>query len=170
VVDVDRSTPTFGTLLIYSCRARSRALERLEPRKPRPSRATPWLKRSKRAQKLCPEHPKPPTSRVIHRSGTSLQRSRTQFYFQTDGDNPAGKTAANLSELERELGICDSDVLRHHCPCQDFSRWITDVFHDRQLAASLAAAETQISAHSPSAVVEKGRLALIAALRARHAS
>ena len=58
--------------------ARDHALSSVSnPRKPRPSRATPWLKRSKRAQKLCPEHPKPPTSRVIHRSGTSLQRSRT---------------------------------------------------------------------------------------------
>jgi hydroxymethylpyrimidine pyrophosphatase-like HAD family hydrolase len=93
-----------------------------------------------------------------------------QFYFQAGGDIPTGKTAANLSELEHELGVCDSDVLRHHCPSHDFSRWITDVFHDRQLAASVGAAETQISAHSPSAVVEKARLALVAVLQARHAS
>jgi hypothetical protein len=58
-------------------------------------------------------------------------------------------------------------VLRHHCPAHDFSRWIAAVFHDRPLAADLAAAEAQLSAHSPAAIVEQVRLALIAALQAR---
>jgi hypothetical protein len=58
-------------------------------------------------------------------------------------------------------------VLRHHCPGHDFSRWIAGVFYDQPLAADLAAAEAQLTDHSPAAVVEQVRVALIAALQAR---
>jgi hypothetical protein len=92
-----------------------------------------------------------------------------RFYFRTEGDTPTGATAANLPELEAELVRCDPGVLRHHCPSHDFSGWTAAVFHDQPLAADLAAAETQLLAHSPTAVVEQARLALIAALQARNA-
>jgi hypothetical protein len=82
---------------------------------------------------------------------------------------PTGATAANLAELEAELALCDRGVLRHHCPGHDFSRCIAAVFHDQPLAAKLGAAEAQLSGHSPAAIVEQQRLALIAALQARHA-
>ncbi len=91
-----------------------------------------------------------------------------RFHFRTEPDNPTGAVAANLSELEAELVRCDRGVLRHHCPRHDFSRWIADVFHDQPLAANLAACEAQITTHNPAAVVEEGRLALVAALQARH--
>ncbi|MGO9753993.1 MAG: HAD hydrolase family protein [Solirubrobacteraceae bacterium] len=92
-----------------------------------------------------------------------------RFYFRDDGDTPTGAVAANLPELEAELVLCDRGVLRHHCPNHDFSRWIDAVFHDQPLAADIAAAEGQLSDHSPAAIVEQQRLALIAALQARHA-
>jgi hypothetical protein len=92
-----------------------------------------------------------------------------RFYFRDEGDTPTGAVAANLPELEAELVRCDRGVLRHHCPGHDFSRWIAAVFHDQALAAELAAAEAQLSHHSPAAIVEQQRLALIAALQARHA-
>ncbi|MGO9956102.1 MAG: hypothetical protein ACLP50_09005 [Solirubrobacteraceae bacterium] len=60
-------------------------------------------------------------------------------------------------------------MLRHHCPSHDFSRWTAAVFHDRPLAGRLAAAEAQLSDHSPGAIVEQQRLAPIAAFQARHA-
>jgi hydroxymethylpyrimidine pyrophosphatase-like HAD family hydrolase len=91
-----------------------------------------------------------------------------RFHFRTEPDTPTGAIASNLSELEAELVRCDRGVLRHHCPHHDFSRWIADVFHDKPLTADLAAAEAQLSAQSPAAVVEQVRLALISALQARH--
>lgn len=90
------------------------------------------------------------------------------FHFRTVPDTPTGAIAANLSELQAELVRCDRGVLRHHCPRHDFSRWISDVFHDKPLAVELAAAEVQLGAQSPAAVVEQVRVALIAALQARH--
>jgi len=40
-------------------------------------------------------------------------------------------------------------VLSHHCAGHDFSRWISDVFYGRPLAAEVAAAEAGLPAHSP---------------------
>ncbi|HTX27177.1 MAG TPA: HAD hydrolase family protein [Streptosporangiaceae bacterium] len=90
-----------------------------------------------------------------------------RFHFRTEPDTPTGAIAANLAELEAELGRCDEGVLRHHCPGRDFSRWVSDVFHDRALAVRLSTAEASLPARSPSAVVEQVRLALIAALQDR---
>jgi hypothetical protein len=91
-----------------------------------------------------------------------------RFHFRTESDTPTGAVAANLAELEAELARCDEGVLRHHCPGQDFSRWVSDVFHDKALADGLGAAEASLPAHSPRAVVDQVRLALIAALQERH--
>jgi hydroxymethylpyrimidine pyrophosphatase-like HAD family hydrolase len=90
-----------------------------------------------------------------------------RFYFRTGFGIPTGAVAANLAELEAELTRCDEGVLRHHCPGRDFSRWVADVFHDRTLAAALAAAEASLPARSPGAVVEQVRLTLISALQSR---
>ena len=76
-----------------------------------------------------------------------------------------GRVAA---ELEAELVRCDRGVLRHHCPGRDFSSWIAGVYRDHQLAAGIGAAEAALPAQSQGAVVEQVRLALIAALQARH--
>ncbi len=90
-----------------------------------------------------------------------------RFYFRTDGDTLTGAVAANLADLEDELIRCERAVLRHHCPGHDFSQWVNGVFHDEPLATELAAAEAQLSARSPAAIVEQVRLALIAALQTR---
>jgi hydroxymethylpyrimidine pyrophosphatase-like HAD family hydrolase len=89
------------------------------------------------------------------------------FHFRTEPGTPTGAFAANLNELEDELARCDAGVLRHHCPSRDFSRWVADVFHDRPLAAELAAAEGTLTRRSPGAVVEQARLALVFALQDR---
>ena len=56
----------------------------------------------------------------------------------------------------------------HACQRRSRSR-VASVFHDQPLADELTAAEAQLSAQSPAAIVEQMRLALIAALQARHA-
>jgi hypothetical protein len=93
-----------------------------------------------------------------------------RFSFRTEGDAPTGVVAASLPELEAELACCDPGVLRHHCPGHDFSGWVAGVFHDEPLAAEIAAVEAQLSSDSSTVVVEQVRLAVIAALQARHAT
>jgi hypothetical protein len=93
-----------------------------------------------------------------------------RFYFRTEPDTPTGAIAASLAELQAELASCEAGVLRHHCPNHDFSHWVAEVFHDRPLTATIAAAEAQLAPQSPAAVVEQARLALIAALQAHHRS
>ena len=96
---------------------------------------------------------------------SGVDRDR-RFYFRTEADTLTGAVAANVDQLEDQL-ICERGVLRHHCPGHDFSQWVTGVFHDQPLAANLAAAEAQVCPHSPAAIVEQVRLALVAALQAR---
>jgi len=103
-----------------------------------------------------------------HKYGQHGVEPARQFHFRTEPDMPTGAVAANLAELEAELARCDEGVLRHHCPGRDFSRWVSDVFHDRTLAAGLSAAEASLPERSPGAVAEQVRLALIAALQDRN--
>ncbi|MGO9958781.1 MAG: hypothetical protein ACLP50_22930 [Solirubrobacteraceae bacterium] len=93
-----------------------------------------------------------------------------RFYFRTDDDTAPGAVVANLPELETAIAACAPGVLRHHCAERDFSRWVAGVLHNEPLCAEIAAAETQLSADSPTETVERVRLALIAALQARHAT
>jgi len=109
-----------------------------------------------------------PHLRHEHKYGQHGVEPARQFHFRTEPDTPTAAVAANLAELEAELARCDGGVLRHHCPGRDFSRWVSDVFHDRTLAAGLSTAEASLPARSPSAVVEQVRPALIAALHDRH--
>ena len=90
-----------------------------------------------------------------------------RFYFKTGPDSATGAVAANLDELEAELGRCDRGVLRHHCPRHEFSGWVAGVFRDEALAADLAELEAALPADSHAAVVEQVRLAFIAVLQAR---
>jgi hypothetical protein len=109
-----------------------------------------------------------PHLRHAHKYDQTGVESARQFRFRTEPDTPTGAAAANLVELEAVLASCDEGVLRHHCPRQDLSRWVADVFHDGPLAADLAAAEASLTPRSPSAVIEQVRLALIAALQGRY--
>lgn len=90
-----------------------------------------------------------------------------RFYFRGEGDTLTGVAAGNLGELQCELGRCGRDVLRHHCPGQDFSRWVLEVFHDAALAARLRVGEAAMEADSPAAEVEAARVRLVAALQTR---
>ncbi|MGD0375722.1 MAG: HAD hydrolase family protein [Streptosporangiaceae bacterium] len=108
-----------------------------------------------------------PHLRHEHKYEQSGVEPAHRFYFRTEPDNPTGAVAANLAELEAELGRCDQGVLRHHCTGHDFSRWTASVFHDKMLAAHLSAAEAALPAESHEAAVEQVRLALIATLQAR---
>ncbi len=108
-----------------------------------------------------------PHLRHAHKYGHSGVEPARRFYFKTGPDTATGAVAANLDELEAELGRCDPGVLRHHCPRHEFSSWVAGVFRDEALAADLAELEAALPADSHAAVVEQVRLALIAALQAR---
>ena len=127
-----------------------------------------WRQRPHRAVAFTIGSRATPHLRHEHKYDQRGVEPARRFQFRTEPDTPTGAVAANLAELEAELGRCDEGVLRHHCPGRDFSRWVSGVFHDRALAADLAAAEASLPARSPSAVVEQVRLALIAALQDRN--
>ena len=80
-----------------------------------------------------------PHLRHAHKYGQSGVEPARRFYFKTGPDTATGAVAANLAELEAELGRCDRGVLRHHCPRHEFSGWVAGVFRDEALAADLAA-------------------------------
>ena len=128
-----------------------------------------WRAHPHRAVAFTPGPRSTPHLRHEHKYDLAGVEPAHRFYFRNEGDTPTGAVAANLHELEAELAVCDRGVLRHHGPSHDFSRWIAAVFHDQPLAAKLVAAEAQLSDHSPAAIVEQQRLALIAALQARRA-
>jgi hydroxymethylpyrimidine pyrophosphatase-like HAD family hydrolase len=108
-----------------------------------------------------------PHLRHAHKYGRSGVEPARRFYFKTGPDTATGAVAANLDELEAELGRCDRGVLRHHCPRHEFSGWVAGVFRDEVLAADLAQLEAALRADSHAALVEQVRLALIAALQVR---
>ncbi len=126
-----------------------------------------WRQRPGQALRFTPGPRITPHLRHEHKYNHSGVEPAHRFYFRTEPDIPTGAVAANLAELEAELGRCDQGVLRHHCAGHDFSRWVASVFHDKVLSDGLSAAETALSADSHSAAVEQVRLALIATLQAR---
>ncbi len=93
-----------------------------------------------------------------------------RFYFRAEDETAPGAVAANLPELEAAIAVCGPGVLREHCAEHDFSRWVAGVLRNEPLAAEIAAAEAQLSGDTPTETVEWVRLALIAALQARHAT
>jgi len=109
-----------------------------------------------------------PHLRHLHKYDQRGVEPARQFRFLAGTAAPTGAIAANLAELEAELGRCGDEVLRHHCPRGDFSRWVADVFLDQPLAAALRAAEAGLAAGSHQALVDQVRLTLIAALQERH--
>lgn len=102
-----------------------------------------------------------------HKYGAHGTGTERRFWFRALPDRLTGATAANLGELETELAHCDRDVLRHHAPRHDLSRWVAEVFLDQELAGRIRAAENGIGQDSPAAIVEAGRLTMLAALRFR---
>lgn len=98
--------------------------------------------------------------------GTPVDRG---FWMRDHDDHLTGTVARSLHELELELARCDVGVIRHHSRLGDISRWIGDVFHDRELAAAVAAVELQIERTSPDAMVDAARVQMVRALnRRRH--
>ncbi|AFM17689.1 putative HAD superfamily hydrolase [Mycolicibacterium chubuense NBB4] len=126
-----------------------------------------WRARPHQAVAFTPSPRRTPHLRHQHKYARAGVEPPRRFYFRGSGDHLTGAVAANLSELEDALNRCDAGVLRHHCPNRDFSRWVAGIFHDKRLAAELAAAESQLRRDSPGAIVEQVRLALVAALQGR---
>jgi hypothetical protein len=72
-----------------------------------------------------------------------LPEGRRFFFRGVDGRVRA--TAGSLKELQDALGGVGADVLAFHAERADFSRWVLDVFADRELGRQLAKLERRWS-------------------------
>lgn len=78
------------------------------------------------------------------------------FVFR-DGQGWVGPHVVSLEELAAELEHAPRLSLAHHAGRGDFSRWVNDVFRDRQLATSVARAERSFDWSSPRAFAQSMR-------------
>jgi hypothetical protein len=93
-----------------------------------------------------------------HKYSAGWIRPDRRFYFRRDWDTATGATAGSIAELEHELGVCDDEVIRHHCRHADLSRWISDVLGDPPLAAAVRQVETALGAGTISITEARTRL------------
>jgi hydroxymethylpyrimidine pyrophosphatase-like HAD family hydrolase len=85
----------------------------------------------------------PRLTRQVPRRGRNAHRlvtARHTFHFRLRDQSPVA-TAATLAEFAGAVGFVDETVLAHHAAQGDFSRWIGDVFDDRDLVAHLRKVE-----------------------------
>jgi hydroxymethylpyrimidine pyrophosphatase-like HAD family hydrolase len=123
-----------------------------------------WRDRPGKVTVFTPGHRITAHHRHDHKYAVGRLAPDRRFYFRDLTDQLTGSTAGSLAELESVLVACGLNVLRHHCPRHDISRWVADIFGYRQLAGRLAEAEGGMETDSPAAVVEVARARLIAAL------
>lgn len=97
------------------------------------------------------EGPEPPPRLIaaLARAGIPCQVGRVAFAFRRS-DGCAVATADTLRSLLTCLKEVDDDVLAHHAPRGDLSRWIADVFLDRRLASQVRKAERRVDTEGAS--------------------
>jgi hypothetical protein len=107
------------------------------------------------------------TNHVRHASRQNYLRvpDERRFYFRFNVNALTPYTAGSPAELEVAVSRCDPSVLRHHCPRNDFSRWVRHVFHDEQLASRIEAVEREVYPDSGRATIEAARIRLVGALQ-----
>ena len=123
-----------------------------------------WRDRPGRVAVFTPGHRITAHHRHDHKYAVGRLALDRRFYFRDLTDQLTGSTAGSLTELESVLVTCGRNVLRHHCPRHDMSRWVADILGYRELARRLGEAEGAIDSDSPAAVVEQARAKLTAAL------
>ena len=101
-----------------------------------------------------------------HKYSAGQLRADRRFYFRRDWHTTTGATAGSVGELERELRVCDDEVILHHCEQGDFSRWVEDVLGDPPLAATIA--KIEMAAPAGAAGAAEARAKLQRAIRERY--
>ena len=87
------------------------------------------------------------TPHVRHRHKYTAATLPEQCWFRfRDGAGAVVAIARNLAEFDRILSEVDNDVIEHHLTHGDFSRWALGAMQDRELAASIGAAERSVIA------------------------
>jgi hydroxymethylpyrimidine pyrophosphatase-like HAD family hydrolase len=77
-----------------------------------------------------------------------------QFYFRTSSQ-ATGILAANLVEFHDAVLRIEGDSLRHHAINGDFSRWISEVIRDQDLAAEVRKMEREYVRHGDLATLRR---------------
>jgi hydroxymethylpyrimidine pyrophosphatase-like HAD family hydrolase len=78
------------------------------------------------------------TSHVRHKAKyLDIQLVREQAFVFTQNEKPTGFAAGSLKEFVSLLKTLPPDVLGEHARRGDFSRWVSEVFHDHMLASAI---------------------------------
>ncbi len=110
------------------------------------------------------------TGHVRHRHKylhADLPLERRFYFCRVDG--ATGRSAGNLEEFQDELRRCPKDVLRHHVPRHDFSRWLLDVIQDSELGSRVQMIEGDFLAEGLSGRTDALRGELLEEIERRYA-
>lgn len=98
-----------------------------------------------------------PQVRHAHKYGVVSVPAERRFYFR-NGYDAVVDVAGSMAELTRAVARVDDDVLVHHAPGNDLSRWIGSVFQDHALAGVVAEAEHALDRHRIPVSEERARI------------
>lgn len=99
-----------------------------------------------------------------YRSGELPTHRR--FFFRR-GNRLTGAVAGSIGEFHDEVARAEAEVLSHHARNRDFSRWISGVIGDGELAGLVRTTERRLAKSLDG--VEEERLAILRAIEARYA-
>jgi hydroxymethylpyrimidine pyrophosphatase-like HAD family hydrolase len=108
-----------------------------------------------------------PHVRHLHKYAEAQLPFDRRFFFRR-GAQDTGRSAGNLSELDRMLRYQDGEVVKHHAIHGDFSRWIRDVLQDAALAETISNVERDLTPSVSAPAVEAARVRLLRAIEERY--
>ncbi len=103
--------------------------------------------------------------RHAHKYGAVQVSAERRFYFR-DAFGRAVDVAGSMAELCVVLARVDDAVLARHATASDLSRWISSVFQDQALAATVADTEHQLARHR--IPVSEGRARILSSVVRRY--
>jgi len=108
-----------------------------------------------------------PHVRHLHKYAEAQLPFERRFFFRR-GTQDTGRSAGNLSELDRMLRYQDEEVVKHHAMHGDFSRWIRDVLQDAALGETISIIEGDLANGASAPAVDAARVLILRAIEDRY--
>ena len=119
------------------------------------------------AQGLILDQRVTPHVRHLHKYAEAQLPFERRFFFRRGGED-TGRSAGNLSELDRMLRYQDGEVVKHHALHGDFSRWIYEVLQDAPLGEIIALVERDLARNVSPSAIETARVRILRAIEDRY--